>query len=692
MRQKVVKMGFGLGAFVLIVLSTNNAIFVHGEAQPEPLRNPEKMITLTPGSGVRLSLSPSEKSVKKFIGDTYVVSCLNGGGDTEWLTPYGYRVNGTKPSRIRQQPRRGGGGIDLFLQKVTLDDAGMYSCRSKGINVSFSLMVVKPIAFDNKLAYQTALEGSNYTVKCAAQGQSGVPKMYWKVDHKSPQGPKFKVIKDGLMIYNVTKEDAKKSYVCHAMDIDSPMPDAKLMNIALHVTRVPSRIIDSETILERWAILGEWANLTCKIDADPIPHFEWFGPSMHKMNSSDHVKLKQDINGSQFTSMLQVLMSGDTSFGNYTCKAGNDMGSVEIRYNLKKTEKPSTPFLEIDSVSPKDARIRVQRYKPLPGEESPSPVPARDLPIIDYLVESKLAHDSNWYPAKFSTYEQGFVLPGLLPGTTYHIRAALKNAAAVGQFSPPIQIITTDTSLTTTTKAPVFDEPERLQPRQKPCPPSLFQCKTSRECISYAAKCNGKIECQDASDEEDEMCREALATTVPSSIELLDPITDASRSLSSLASRSSLFAPPAHPPPQTASRRHFFVNSPNSLSSGIPPKIRMPSPKDILYATPSSIQSNSYNSKSNNFNYDPNSITSDILESATARTPRSDLSDVERPVQVSATNETSVSTTVSDGTKTTKTMNVAQTVAQTVSVKGTTKIITTKKEQIITEKIEIDEL
>lgn len=47
---------------------------------------------------------------------------------------------------------------------------------------------LEPIAFDNKLAYQTALEGSNYVVKCAAQGQSGAPKMYWKVDQKSPQG------------------------------------------------------------------------------------------------------------------------------------------------------------------------------------------------------------------------------------------------------------------------------------------------------------------------------------------------------------------------------------------------------------------------------------------------------------------------------------------------------------------------
>lgn len=231
-----------------------------------------------------------------------------------------------------------------------------------------------------------------------------------------------------------------------------------------------------------------------------------------------------------------------------------------------------------------------------------------------------------------------------------------------------------------------------IQPRQKPCPPNLFQCKTSRECISYAAKCNGKIECQDASDEDDDMCREALSTTVPSSVELIDPVTDASRSLS-ISSRSALYgspgpSPSAYPPQQSINRRHFFVNSPNSLSSGVQPKIKMPSPKDILYATPSSPTTPNTNSF-----YDPtNSVASDVLESA--RTPRSDLSDVsaERPMQVSATNETSVSTTVTDGTKTTKTMNVASTVSQTVSVQGSMKIITTKKEQIITEKIEIDEL
>lgn len=200
------------------------------------------------------------------------------------------------------------------------------------------------------------------------------------------------------------------------------------------------------------------------------------------------------------------------------------------------------------------------------------------------------------------------------------------------------------------------------------------------------------------------MCREALATTMPSSIELLDPVTDASRSLASLASsqsRSSIFHTPsphllqASPSPQTISRRHFFINSPNSLAQSSP-KIKMPSPKEILYANPAPAPVLA------SATYDPtnNALLNSDFGMESARTPRSDLSDIGgikafagmKPMQVSATNETSVATTVTDSTKTTKTMNVASTISQTVSVKGRTKIITTKKEQIITEKIEIDEL
>ena len=47
--------------------------------------------------------------------------------------------------------------------------------------------------------------------------------------------PKFKITENGLIIHNVSQADAKRVYLCRAMDISSPMPDTKLMNIKLKV-------------------------------------------------------------------------------------------------------------------------------------------------------------------------------------------------------------------------------------------------------------------------------------------------------------------------------------------------------------------------------------------------------------------------------------------------------------------------
>lgn len=47
--------------------------------------------------------------------------------------------------------------------------------------------------------------------------------------------PKYKVMKDGLLIHNVSQQDAYRHYMCRAMDMDSPIPDTKTMTITLKV-------------------------------------------------------------------------------------------------------------------------------------------------------------------------------------------------------------------------------------------------------------------------------------------------------------------------------------------------------------------------------------------------------------------------------------------------------------------------
>lgn len=75
----------------------------------------------------------------------------------------------------------------------------------------------------------------------------------------------------------------------------------------LHVARKPMEVSDKHTVLEKWAVLGDWANFTCKIDSDPIPSFEWFGPASQRLIFNDEISIINDIiNGSFYSSTLQV--------------------------------------------------------------------------------------------------------------------------------------------------------------------------------------------------------------------------------------------------------------------------------------------------------------------------------------------------------------------------------------------------
>jgi len=67
------------------------------------------------------------------------------------------------------------------------------------------------------------------------------------------------------------------------------------------------QVNDVDTITEKWASLGDWANFTCKIDSDPIPSFEWFSPTSQRLSFNDEISIVNDIiNGSLYSSTIQV--------------------------------------------------------------------------------------------------------------------------------------------------------------------------------------------------------------------------------------------------------------------------------------------------------------------------------------------------------------------------------------------------
>lgn len=63
--------------------------------------------------------------------------------------------------------------------------------------------------------------------------------------------PKFRITKENhLIIQNVTREDGKRQYVCRAMDMESPVPDAKTMNITLKVKSNNNNHINYKNFLQ----------------------------------------------------------------------------------------------------------------------------------------------------------------------------------------------------------------------------------------------------------------------------------------------------------------------------------------------------------------------------------------------------------------------------------------------------------
>jgi hypothetical protein len=230
--------------------------------------------------------------------------------------------------------------------------------------------------------------------------------------------------------------------------MDSPIPDSKVMNITLKVKMKPRMVNGART--EHWGVLGEWANLTCAVHAEPPARFEWLhgnrtlvpSDEVSIMNPQENVSILQPM---VYKSRLQVLVRNEGKFGQYSCKARNEVGTLVKVMVLLKGQKPSTPVLETDVIAHDGARIRVKELRhPTPDVASGDSLKqtGKSLPIIGYVVQVKMMTRSDWKMANSSMTEGGFVIKGLNAGITYQVRAASKNQASVGEYSQPITVIT----------------------------------------------------------------------------------------------------------------------------------------------------------------------------------------------------------------------------------------------------------
>ncbi|CAB3370839.1 Hypothetical predicted protein [Cloeon dipterum] len=380
-----------------------------------------------------LHLSPAKTEVVKYVNETYIVACQSDkGANIAWTKPSGERVSQSR-GRIHIEERWNvKGGVNLIFESIEKKDRGNYTCSAevdgRELTQHFKLVVITPISFMDTPTLQNATEHQDMTIRCEVEGDPE-PKVTWQVNGKHPQGPRHKVIADGLLIKNVSRSD-RGEYLCRAFQASSIASNIAEQIITLKVQHKPHWPSEQSVRDRAYGYVSGTVNLSCEAMADPGPEFEWIKDSHRIGPHTKHAKLFREPN----RSVLQLLITNQTVFGEYVCRASNPLGYLERIVVLHEGAQPAAPQMHVRAAM-HDALVVELKETVEENIFRKSPPP---LDVTSFRVQVKRKEDKDWLHANTFDFdaETGpmYTIQGLQPDSVYTIRAAAINAAGISNY------------------------------------------------------------------------------------------------------------------------------------------------------------------------------------------------------------------------------------------------------------------
>ncbi|XP_072385449.1 uncharacterized protein [Diabrotica undecimpunctata] len=426
------------------------------------------------------SLYLSHSSVTTDPGKSLAISCKDKGGQpVMWKGPRGSLSANTKP-KIQDTSI----GKLLIFSPTRIQDTGNYTCsvvNNKNDHSVFSLIVEEsnseadseeelgndsemdysPPIHENRLPtshrkthkshrpkhrqpvtitedalkfkdtpeVQRGKEGDNATIRCEVNRPY---KISWQLDeHEDEVGTKYIQIGDGLLIINVTRED-NRIFVCEALKSSTGQVMDKKIKFVVEHKPVPITIPpDPETgeqpsVWEQdeevYGFLGENVNLTCEVEAEPAPRFEW-------KSAKGQNKIGRYLNVGSHKSVLQLKMTKETP-DKYQCTASNKYGKLKKFFDLQIGTRPQQPeSIELKTAGSDFLELVVK-------------VPETDEDAIASNMEPhwvnvfyKVEEAEYWDEQEFNITLDTYTLTSLNSSTKYEIVAATKNVAGLSALS-----------------------------------------------------------------------------------------------------------------------------------------------------------------------------------------------------------------------------------------------------------------
>ncbi|GJQ65061.1 hypothetical protein Trydic_g7212 [Trypoxylus dichotomus] len=363
-------------------------------------------------------------STVKRPGEDFIAGCGDDNYTISWSGPSGPLSSKTEP-QVEESPY----ATLLYFRKATEKDSGNYTCSTEVDSKVVNILIKLPLDFVDTPSLQTAVEfQSQFVIKCEVKG--GIkPTLSWYTAEGEVTRPKLTVLADGLLIRNVAVKDAG-IYICKATERFTGALKEK--TIMLKVEHKP--YAKDGTVWAKhepaWGFLGSVVNLTCEAIAEPAPRFEWHQPI------KNHGII---FNTTEYASVMQVNITNEKVFGNYTCKVFNKHGYLFKTIKLEAGERPQPPELVAEQAENSDLII----ITILPPS-SPTGLMAPIGFIVKYrLVDPRKPHGNGWKESYFNiSSKNSYTLKRLEAKSRYEVKAATKNVAGLSEFTNSTIFIT----------------------------------------------------------------------------------------------------------------------------------------------------------------------------------------------------------------------------------------------------------
>ncbi|XP_004929580.2 limbic system-associated membrane protein [Bombyx mori] len=314
----------------------------------------------------------------------------------------------------------------LHFKSVTLDDTGLYTCRSGDSEDHAEVCVIDPVVFKNIRTELTADLGRSITLNCHAKGNPE-PRIQWKRNdnliNEGQDDTKYKLntkfssdgFESSLTIFSLTSEDSGL-YSCVAIQENTEQcKHSNYVNTTLNVNHAPIFEDGNDTELV-YGRFNQSINLVCSARGYPAPTYRWFS-NINDSTLIEFDKKQIEFNQEANTAILTVTVNQTETF---KCSAKNEYGEAEKDFKLVETTTNPAGGFEIQY-------LHVSGFKEEPSENDwkNGELVTKEFPISDDDPDFKGSI------TKLSELEKNM---------NYWVRIRVSNSAGVSTWSTPIQI------------------------------------------------------------------------------------------------------------------------------------------------------------------------------------------------------------------------------------------------------------